>query len=91
MIDKFVMNFCRHTEDSHVKTKLVHSLHQIQKYGEMPLTEFKDLLSEADYMKCLQKPKTWYCMTIDVFTSFIFRVRISEFIILLPSFMCKFK
>ena len=60
-----------------MKTKLVHSLHQIQKYGEMPLTQFKGLLSKADYLKCLQMPKTWYCMMIDVFTTFIFRVSFS--------------
>ena len=66
---------CRHTEDSHVKTKLIHTLCQIQRFGEMPLKEFKDLLTEADYLKCQQNTiKKWYPLILEIFTSFIYRI-----------------
>jgi len=70
--------FCiifRHIKDSHIKTKLVHILYQIQKYGVMPIKEFKELLNDFEYTKCQQNlKKTWYSMSLKVFTSFIFQV-----------------
>jgi hypothetical protein len=36
------------TENSHVKSNLVHMLHRIQKVGQLPLSEFKDILTAED-------------------------------------------
>jgi hypothetical protein len=36
------------TENSHVKSNLVHMLHRIQKVGQLLLSEFKDILTAED-------------------------------------------
>jgi hypothetical protein len=65
------------TENSHVKTNMVHTLHRIKAIRTQPIESFKDLLSEDEYQKCLNNPKkskTWYKMTAEVFVSFLFWV-----------------
>ena len=68
----------RHTEDSHVKTSLVHTLYRVKKYGVMPLEMFNELLSPIEILKCQmnQGRRSWYSLTVEVFTAFIFRVSI---------------
>ena len=83
----------RSTEDSHVKTNLVHTLYRVQKYGLLPIERFKEMLRPSELRMCgAQKArKTWYSMPLQVFTSFVFRVRLYEYaslsliIIFLPS------
>ena len=68
---------CRSVEDSHVKTNLVHTLYQVQKFGTMEIEKFADLLKPGERKRCLQNrvSKKWYTISQEVFTSFIFRVR----------------
>ena len=68
---------CRSTEDSHVKTNLVHTLYRVQKYGLLPMDRFNEMLRPSEVKRCgAQKmKKTWYSMPAEVFTSFVFRVR----------------
>ena len=83
----------RSTKDSHVKTNLVHTLYRVQKYGLLPIEQFKEMLRPSELRMCgAQKArKTWYSMPLQVFTSFVFRVRLYEYaslpliIIFLPS------
>ena len=65
----------RQTENSHVKTNLVHTLYRVQKYGVLELEKFKELLSPEEERACLANSrKSWYSMPLEVFTSFIFKV-----------------
>ena len=65
----------RQTENSHVKTNLVHTLYRVQKYGVFELEKFKELLSPEEERACLANSrKSWYSMPLEVFTSFIFKV-----------------
>ena len=58
-----------------MKTNLVHTLYQVQKYGVLELEKFKELLSPKEVKACLANSrKTWYSMPLEVFTSFIFKV-----------------
>ena len=68
---------CRSVDDSHVKTNFVHTLYQVQKFGVMPIEKFADLLKLGERKRCLQNrvSKKWYSIHVEVFTSFIFRVR----------------
>ena len=68
---------CRSIEDSHVKTNLVHTLYQVQKFGTMEIERFANLLKPGEKKRCLQNrvSKKWYTIPQEVFTSFIFRVR----------------
>ena len=57
----------RLTENSHVKSNIVHTLHWIQKVGTLPLDSFRELLTpkELAFAKKLlegasEKIKTWY-------------------------------
>ena len=70
------MSMCtRQTENSHVKTNLVHTLYRVQKYGVLELEKFKELLSPEEERACLANSrKSWYSMPLEVFTSFIFKV-----------------
>ena len=69
------MNVYRQTENSHVKTNLVHTLYLVQKYGVLDLEKFKELLSPEEVKACLANSrKMWYSMPLEVFTSFIFKV-----------------
>ena len=68
---------CRHTEDSHVKTNIVHTLFRVQKYGLMPLEQFHDILTPAEIKRCKKSQnakKTWYSLNLHVFTRFIYQV-----------------
>ena len=66
---------CWQTEDSHVKTNIVHTLFRVQKYGLMSLDMFKDIFSPAD-LKGYKKwrAKTWYWLSFNVLTNFTFQV-----------------
>ena len=65
----------RQTENSHVKTNLVHTLYWVQKYGVLELEKFEELLSPEEERTCLaNSKKSWYSMPLEVFTSFIFKV-----------------
>ena len=66
---------CRHTEDSHVKTNIVHTLFRVRKYGLMSLDQFRDILSPGDFKRCKKsQKKTWYSLPLNVFTNFTFQV-----------------
>ena len=69
---------CRSVEDSHMKTNLVHTLYQVQKFGTMELEKFADLLKPREKKRCLanKDSKKWYSISQEVFMSFIFRVRV---------------
>ena len=60
-----------------MKTNLVHTLYQVQKFGTMPIEKFADLLKPGEKKRCLQNKvsKKWYSIPAEVVTSFIFRVR----------------
>ena len=60
-----------------MKTNLVHTLYQVQKFGTMPIEKFADLLKPGEKKRCLQNKvsKKWYSIPQEVFTSFIFQVR----------------
>ena len=65
----------RQTENSHVKTNLVHTLYWVQKYEDLKLEKFKELLSPKEERVCLANSrKSWHSMPLEVFTSFIFKV-----------------
>ena len=59
-----------------MKTNLVHTLYQVQKFGVMPIEKFADLLKPREKKRCLQNKvsKKWYSIPAEVFTSFIFWV-----------------
>ena len=61
-----------------MKTNLVHTLYQVQKFGTMELEKFADLLKPREKKLCLanKDSKKWYSISREVFTSFIFRVRV---------------
>jgi len=62
-----------------VKTNLVHTLHQVQKYRLLSLQKFIEMLRPSELKKCMAPTnrKTKYSMPADVFTAFMFRVRFS--------------
>jgi hypothetical protein len=55
----------RHTENSHVKQNLVHTLYQVRKYGQMPVEKFHGIITPAK-MDCALKYKlvSWYSFAI---------------------------
>ena len=59
-----------------MKTSLVHTLFRVKKYGVMPLEMFNELLSPVEILKCQMNnsKRSWYHLTVEVFTAFIFRV-----------------
>ena len=61
-----------------MKTNLVHILYQVQKFGTMEIEKFADLLKPEEKKRCLANKvsKKWYSIPQEVFTSFIFRVRV---------------
>jgi len=66
-----------------VKTNLIHNLYCVRKYGSMPIDKFNEILSAEDMSTCKQNPrKTWYSMSLEVFTSFIFQVIIFMYYLL---------
>ena len=68
-----------------MKTNIVHTLFRVRKYGLMSLDQFRDILSPADLKKSKKSlQKTWYSLSLNVFTNFIFKV-ITTFT---SSFLC---
>jgi hypothetical protein len=56
---------------------MVHTLYRVKALGSLPLEILKEMLDEEDFRKCASSPhigKTWFKMTIDVFSAFLFRV-----------------
>jgi hypothetical protein len=65
----------KHTKNSHVKQNLVHTLYQVQRYGQMLVEKFQDIITPAEMDQALKyKPLSWYSLLADVLTSLIFRV-----------------
>ena len=72
-----ISDYSRSTENLHVKTNKVHTLHRIKATGLQPLESFKDILTPEEYSKCESNPmrgKTWYPLAANVFVAFLFRV-----------------
>ena len=72
--------FCspRSTENDHVKLNLTSLLQRVYMFGSLELKDFKPLLTKKEYKACLESKMlktTWYLVTLDVFISFLFRVR----------------
>jgi hypothetical protein len=68
------------TENSHVKSNLVHILHQMQKVGVLPLSEFKHILiaeeleqARLQAMSTAEK-KPWYRIPRAKFLEYLHRV-----------------
>ena len=59
-----------------MKSNLVHKLHRLATYGVMPLSEFKELITEEEYRACetRRQPHPWYSLTSEVFIKFLNRV-----------------
>ena len=59
-----------------MKTNLVHTLYQVQKFGVMPIEKFSNSLKPGEKKRCLQNKvsKKLYSIPVEFFTSFIFRV-----------------
>jgi hypothetical protein len=67
--------YLKHTENSHVKQNLVHTLYQVRKYGQMPVEKFHGIIMPTEMERALKyKPVSWYSLPSDVLTSLIFRV-----------------
>ena len=70
----FILEY-RQTEDSHVKTNIVHTMFRVQKFGLMSFDMFKDILSHVDLKSCKKlRAKTWYSLSLNVFTNFTCQV-----------------
>ena len=68
------------TENSHIKTNLVYSLHQMQQVGLLPVSSFKDMLT-AKELQVAQKQadsteakKPWYPISRVKFLDYIYNV-----------------
>ena len=71
------------TENLHVKTNLVHTLHRMQKVGTLPVTSFRDWLT-PDELLATQKQaestgdkKPWYPIPRAKFLDYIYSVSTS--------------
>lgn len=61
----------QHTENSFIKTNLVHTLYRVQKYGVLPLDKFAEHLSLTEMAQCTSSSrKSWFTMSVEVFTSY---------------------
>ena len=68
----------RSTENGHVKSNLTSLLQRVRTFGSLELKDFKPLLTKKEFKACLESKmlkSTWYPVTMDVFISFLFRVR----------------
>jgi hypothetical protein len=68
----------RSTEHFHVKTNIVHTLHQVKAFGSQPLDTFKGMLTEDEFRRCESNPqlgKIWFKLTTDIFIAFLFWVK----------------
>ena len=64
------------TEHDYVKANIPSKLLQIQTFGRLELTAFKDLISPPDYKACekiKESRPTWYSLTADVFVKFLYK------------------
>ena len=68
------------TENSHVKTNLVHTLHHMQKVGTLSVDEFKSILSAEEIQAAKnalmsnKKKKPWYNIPHAKFLEYIHSV-----------------
>ena len=68
----------RSAENDHVKSNLTSLLQRVRTFGSLELKDFKPLLTKKEFKACLESKMlktTWYPVTMDVFISFLFRVR----------------
>ena len=68
----------RSAENDHVKSNLTSLLQRVRTFGSLELKDFKPLLTKKEFKACLDSKMlktTWYPVTMDVFISFLFRVR----------------
>ena len=68
----------RSTENDHVKSNITSLLQHVHTFGSLELKDFKPLLTKKEFKTCLESKMlktTWYPVTMDVFISFLFRVR----------------
>ena len=74
----------RATENSHVKTNLVHTLHRMQKVGTLPVDEFKCILSAEEIQAAKnsllsnKENKPWYNIPRAKFLEYIHSVSIQS-------------
>jgi hypothetical protein len=58
-----------------MKTNLVHDLHQVRKFGLMPVEQFKGIISPSDFERVkIYVQQSWFTLPVDVFTTPIFSV-----------------
>ena len=75
-------NINKARENSHVKTNLVHILHQMRKVGTLEYTEFKGLLTDDKFEAAKKHFKNnkencpWYCLPRANFLEYIYSVSI---------------
>ena len=73
------------TENSHVKTNLVHTLHHMRKVGQLEVSNFKDLLSPEEMTAAVEREKdekdtgSWYILSRAKFLEYIYSVSILTF------------
>ena len=74
------------TENSHVKTSLVHILHRMKKVGRLEVSNFKDLLTLEEMTVAAEREKDekdtslWYILSQEKFLEYIYSVRIWTFV-----------
>ena len=75
------------TENSHVKTNLVHTLHRMRKVGRLEVSNFKDLLSPEEMTAAAEREKDekdtspWYILPRAKFLEYIYNVSILTFFV----------
>lgn len=61
-----------------MKTILPHTLHRINKFGTLKLEDFKGLISDEEYDKCIstmnKRKFCWFPLVKDIFVNFLFQV-----------------
>ena len=68
------------SENSHVKTNLVHTLHQMQKVGMLPMTSFRDWLTPDELLAAQKQAEStgdkrpWYPILRAKFLDYIYSV-----------------
>ena len=72
--------FCssRSTDNDHVKSNLTFLFQHVRTFGNLELKDFKPLLTKKEFKAYLESKSlktTWYPVTLDVFISFLFKVR----------------
>ena len=72
------------TENSHVKTNLVHTLHRMQKVGTLPVLSFRDWLTPEELLAAQKQvestgdKKPWYPILRAKFLDYIYSVSTSS-------------